>query len=353
MHYLDIQNVILMVLIPFVFVVLIIPLIKKIAFHIGALDIPNERKIHTKPMPRLGGLGIYAGFLLGYILFGEYTYMMNSILIGSFVLIITGMIDDIKPLGAKYKLIGQVIASLIVVFYGKILLQDVSVFGLYLDFGVFAYPFTIFFLLGCINCMNLIDGLDGLAAGISSIFFLTIGIIAYFQGAGGLAFELSFILTFIMLGSTTGFLVHNFYPAKIFMGDSGSMFLGFIISVITLLGFKSVLMSSIIIPMFILVVPILDTLLAIIRRKLKGESIDTPDKSHIHHQLLRKNLGIRNSVLIIYFITAIFSIDYIIYVLVDNMIGYIVYGILMIFIIVFILKTDILFDRNKKKKEGI
>lgn len=353
MHYLDIQNVILMVLIPFVFVVLIIPLIKKIAFHIGALDIPNERKIHTKPMPRLGGLGIYAGFLLGYILFGEYTYMMNSILIGSFVLIITGMIDDIKPLGAKYKLIGQVIASLIVVFYGKILLQDVSVFGLYLDFGVFAYPFTIFFLLGCINCMNLIDGLDGLAAGISSIFFLTIGIIAYFQGAGGLAFELSFILTFIMLGSTTGFLVHNFYPAKIFMGDSGSMFLGFIISVITLLGFKSVLMSSIIIPMFILVVPILDTLLAIIRRKLKGESIDTPDKSHIHHQLLRKNLGIRNSVLIIYFITAIFSIDSIIYVLVDNMIGYIVYGILMIFIIVFILKTDILFDRNKKKKEGI
>lgn len=342
-----------MVLIPFVFVVLIIPLIKKIAFHIGALDIPNERKIHTKPMPRLGGLGIYAGFLLGYILFGEYTYMMNSILIGSFVLIITGMIDDIKPLGAKYKLIGQVIASLIVVFYGKILLQDVSVFGLYLDFGVFAYPFTIFFLLGCINCMNLIDGLDGLAAGISSIFFLTIGIIAYFQGAGGLAFELSFILTFIMLGSTTGFLVHNFYPAKIFMGDSGSMFLGFIISVITLLGFKSVLMSSIIIPMFILVVPILDTLLAIIRRKLKGESIDTPDKSHIHHQLLRKNLGIRNSVLIIYFITAIFSIDSIIYVLVDNMIGYIVYGILMIFIIVFILKTDILFDRNKKKKEGI
>lgn len=339
-----------MVLIPFVFVVLIIPLIKKIAFHIGALDIPNERKIHTKPMPRLGGLGIYAGFLLGYILFGEYTYMMNSILIGSFVLIITGMIDDIKPLGPKYKLIGQLIASLIVAFYGKILLQDVSVFGLYFDFGTFAYPITIFFLLGCINCMNLIDGLDGLAAGISSIFFLTIGIIAFFQGAGGLVFELSFILTFIMLGSTTGFLVHNFYPAKIFMGDSGSMFLGFIISVITLLGFKSVLMSSIIIPMFILVVPILDTFLAIVRRKLKGESIDTPDKSHIHHQLLRKNLGIRNSVLIIYFITAIFSIDSIIYVLVDNMIGYIIYGFLMIFIIIFILRTDILFDRKRKKK---
>ena len=351
MQYLNINNVILMVLIPFVFVALIIPLIKKIAFHIGAIDIPNERKIHKKPMPRLGGLGIYAGFLLGYILFGEYTYMMNSILIGSFVLIITGIIDDIKPLGAKYKLIGQILASMIVVFYGKILLQDVSILGLYIDFGTFAYPITIFFFLGCINCMNLIDGLDGLAAGISSIFFLTIGIIAYSQVSGGLAFELSFILTYIMLGSTLGFLVHNFHPAKIFMGDSGSMFLGFIISIITILGFKTVLMSSIVIPLFILVVPILDTLFAIIRRKLKGESIDTPDKSHIHHQLLRKNMSIRKTVLVIYFITAIFSIDSIIYVLVDDTLGYIIYGVLMIFIIIFVLRTDILFD--KKKKEGI
>lgn len=340
----------IMVIVPFIFVTAIIPLIKKIAFHVGALDIPNERKVHKKPMPRLGGLGIYLGFLLGYMLFGDHTYMMNSILIGSFILVITGMIDDIKPLDAKYKLIGQILSALIVVFYGKILLQDVSFFGIYINFGMLAYPITILFMLGCINCLNFIDGLDGLAGGISVIFFLTIGIIAFFQGFGGLAFELAFMMTFVMLGSTGGFLVHNFHPAKIFMGDSGSMFLGFIISIITILGFKSVLMSSIIIPMFILFVPIMDTFLAILRRKLKGESIDTPDKSHVHHQLLRRNLSVRKTVLIIYAITALFSFMSIIYILIDRRIGYGIYGILMIFILFFVLKTDILFERKKGKK---
>ena len=349
----NLKNISLMVLIPFVFVALIIPVIKRIAFHVGALDIPDERKVHKKPMPRLGGLGIYAGFLLGYILFGEHTYMMNSILIGSFILIITGMIDDIKPLDAKYKIIGQLLACLIVVFYGEVLLKDVSFFNIYIDFGVFAYPITILFMLGCINCMNLIDGLDGLAGGISCIFFLTIAIISFFQNSIGLGFELSFIITLIMLGSTGGFLVHNFNPAKIFMGDSGSMFLGFIISIITILGFKATLMSSIIIPMFILVVPILDTLFAIIRRKIKGESVIMPDKSHIHHQLLRRNFSVRKTVLIIYLITALFSTASVIYVLVNNVIGYIIYGILMLFVIIFVLTTDILFEHKKIKRKDL
>ena len=273
----NITTILLMIFIPFVFVTLAIPFVKKIAEHVGALDMPNERKVHSKPMPRMGGLGIYAGFLLGYMIFGEHTPIMNSILIGSFVIIITGITDDIKPLKASHKLVGQIISALIVVFYGGLLLKDVSFFGVYIQFGWLAYPITILFILGCVNCMNLIDGLDGLAAGISSIFFLSIGIIAYFQGRIGL----SVVLTFIMLGSTLGFLVHNFNPAKIFMGDSGSMFLGFIISVITMLGFKTLITSSIIIPLCILIVPILDTVCAIVRRKLKGESIGTPDKSHL------------------------------------------------------------------------
>ena len=193
--------------------------------------------------------------------------------------------------------------------------------------------------------MNLIDGLDGLASGISSIFFLTIGIIAYYQGRIGL----SVVITFIMLGSTLGFLAHNFYPAKIFMGDTGSMFLGFIISVITLLGFKTILTSAIIIPLCILVVPILDTVCAIIRRKLKGESIGTPDKSHFHHQLLRRNCSIRTTVLIIYLITTLFSVASIIWLLVDKEIGYIIYGILMISLMLFVFSTDILFDHKKER----
>lgn len=342
----NLTSILFMVFIPFIFVALTIPFVKKMAIHVGALDIPNERKVHKEPMPRLGGLGIYAGFLLGYMMFGEHTPTMNSILIGSFVLIITGILDDIKPLKASHKLIGQVIAALIVVFYGNLLLKDVSFFGLYFNFGNFSYIITIIFILGCINCMNLIDGLDGLAGGISSIFFLTIGIIAYFQGRIGL----SVVLTFIMFGSTLGFLMHNFNPAKIFMGDSGSMFLGFIISVITLLGFKTIITSSIIIPLCILIVPILDTLCAIIRRKLKGESIGTPDKSHFHHQLLRRNYSVRTTVLIIYLITALFSTASIIWILVDKSIGYIIYGILMFALIIFVFKTDILFEHKKNKE---
>lgn len=346
MKDINLMKIILMVFIPFVFVSVITPFVKKIAFHVGALDMPNKRKVHTEPMPRLGGIGIYSGFLLGYMLFGEQTPTMNSILIGSFILLVTGIFDDIKPLKASHKLIGQIVAALIVVLYGNILLKDASVFGFYINFGLWSYPITLLFILGCINCMNLIDGLDGLAGGISSIFFLTIGIIAYFQGRIGL----SVVIAFIMLGSTLGFLVHNFHPAKIFMGDSGSMFLGFIIAVITLLGFKTIITSSIIIPLCILIVPILDTICAIIRRKLKGESIGTPDKSHFHHQLLRRNCSVSTAVLIIYLITALFSTASIIWLLVDNEIGYIIYGILMLGLMIFVFRTDILFDHKKDRK---
>ena len=346
MNNVNFTTILLMVFIPFVFVALIIPIVKNIAFHVGALDIPNKRKVHKEPMPRLGGLGIYAGFLLGYMIFGEHTATMNSILIGSFVLIITGIIDDIKPMKASHKLIGQLIAALIVVFYGGLLLRDISFFGMYINFGMLSYPITLVFILGCINCMNLIDGLDGLAGGISAIFFLTIGVIAYFQGRIGL----SVVITFIMFGSTLGFLVHNFHPAKIFMGDTGSMFLGFIISVITLLGFKTIISTSIIIPLCILIVPILDTLCAIVRRKLKGESIGTPDKSHFHHQLLRRNYGVSITVIIIYIITSLFSTASVIWLLVDKEIGYIIYGVLMFGLMIFVFRTDILFEHKNKKR---
>lgn len=345
MNNINFTKIFLMVFIPFIFVALIIPVIKKIAIHVGALDIPNERKVHKSPMPRLGGLGIFLGFLLGYMIFGSHNEIMNSVLIGSFIIIITGFIDDIKPLTAKNKFIGQIAASLVVVFYGHILLNNVSVFGININFGLFSYPITILFILGCINCLNLIDGLDGLASGISSIFFLTIGIIACFETKFGLAL----VLTFIMLGSTLGFLLHNFNPAKIFMGDTGSMFLGFMISVITLLGFKAIFTSSIIIPLLILVVPILDTVCAIIRRKLKGESIGTPDKSHFHHQLLNMKLGVKKTVLIIYLITALFSVASVIWLLVDYTIGYIVYGVLLASLLAFVFKTDIIFQHKNNK----
>ena len=338
------RKIILMVSVTFLFVLLFVPFIKKIAFHVGALDMPNERKVHKVPMPRMGGVAIYFGFLLGYMLFCEQSALMNSVLIGSFIIIFTGIMDDIKPVSAKVKIIGQLAAALIVVCYGGLLLKDLSAFGFYVNFGMLSYPITVIFILGCINCMNLIDGLDGLAAGISSIFFLTIGIIATIKGT----FDLSFVLTFIMLGSSLGFLSHNFNPASIFMGDSGSMFLGFIISVITLLGYKNVMMSSLIIPLLILAIPILDTLFAIIRRTLKGEKVSEPDKYHIHHQLLKRNLSQRTTVLCIYAMNILFAIASIIYVIKDRILGYIVYGILLIIVATFVVKTDVIFEHKKE-----
>ena len=197
--------------------------------------------------------------------------------------------------------------------------------------------------------MNLIDGLDGLSGGISSIYYLTIGIIATIQGKHGL----DFVLTFVMLGSTLGFLVYNFNPAKIFAGDSGSNFMGFIIAVIALLGFKNVTMTSLIVPLFVLAIPILDTLFAIIRRTLKGEPISQGDSYHIHHQLLRRNLSVKQTVLIIYLVDILFATASIVYILKDRYLGYIIYGILLALVLVFVINTNVIYnfkDSSKEKK---
>lgn len=330
----------------FMFVLLMVPIVKKIAFHIGALDIPNARKVHKKPMPRIGGLAIFLGFLFGYILFGEPSSIMNSVLIGSFIIVITGIIDDIKPMPAKIKFLGQLAAASIAVLYGGLVMHELTAFGFVLEFGFLSYPITIFFILGCINCINLIDGLDGLASGISSIYFMTIGIIAVMQGKLGL----DCVLAFVMLGATLGFLVYNFNPASIFMGDTGSMFLGFIIAVIALLGFKNVTMTSLVIPLLILAIPILDTLFAIIRRAIKGEPISMPDKFHIHHQLLSRNFTQKQTVLLIYLMNILFASASIVYFLKDRTLGYIIYFILLAIIILFVATTNVVYEHKGRLK---
>ena len=347
----EIKRVILMVLTTFIFTALFIPIVKKIAIFIGAMDIPNERKVHKKPMPRLGGLGIYGGFLLGYMLFGHHSVQMNAILIGSFIIIVTGIFDDIKPVPAKYKLLGQIAGAAVIPLYGVIVLQDVSAFGLYLNFGIFAVPITIIFIVAIINCINLIDGLDGLCGGITSIYFLTVGIIGMLLNNSN---GLDITLTFIMLGSTLGYLLHNFPPAKIFMGDSGSMFLGYIIAVIALLGFKNITLTSVIIPMLLLAIPIMDTLFAIIRRIVNHKPIGMPDKNHFHHQLLKLNLSRRKTVLLIYLIDILFAIASILYAVGNRMLGTNIYGIiiyviLIILTIILVVKTNIIWNHDKEK----
>lgn len=345
----SIRDVISIVAITMLFVMLFIPIVKRIAIHVGALDIPDKRKVHKVAMPRLGGLGIFAGFLIGYILFGHQSVQMNSILIGSFILIVTGMIDDIKPVPAKYKFLGQLVAALIIPFYGGIVLKDVSAFGVYVNFGIFSYPLTVFFIVAAINCVNLIDGLDGLAGGISAIYFLTIGVISMvLKNTNGL----DTVLTFIMLGSVLGFLKHNFNPASIFMGDSGSMFLGYMIAVIALLGYKNVTFTSFIVPIFLLAIPILDTAFAILRRFINHKPISMPDKNHLHHQFLKKNFSQRRTVLTIYVIDLLFATASILYVLGDFYVGLVIYAILFIIVMSLILKTDIIFDHNKEENKN-
>lgn len=338
-----IQRIGLMMIVPFLFVVFIIPYIRKIAIQVNAIDVPRTRHIHKKPIPKFGGIAIFFGFLLGYMIFGSPSALMNAILIGGFIIVLVGAIDDITELGPMPKLVGQVAAACVIVFYGKLLIHDISAFGLYIDFNIFSYPLTIFFVLGCINCINFIDGLDGLSGGISSVYFLTIGIIATIQGK----FGLDFVLSFVMLGSILGFLVYNFNPACIFAGDSGSMLMGFIIAVVALLGFKNVTMTSLIIPLLVLAIPILDTIFAILRRSLKGEKISQGDKFHIHHQLLNRNFSQRAAVLIILFIDLLFAAASIVYVLKDATLGYILYGILLVIVLVFVAKTNVVFDKEK------
>ena len=342
------------IIFTFIISVVTVPVVKRIAIHVNALDIPNERKVHTKPMPRLGGIAIFFAFLVGYMFFGDMTKEMNSILIGSFIILLTGIIDDINPLDAKHKLIGQILSASVIVFYGNILLNNVTFFGLNLEFGLLTYPITLLFIIACMNIINLIDGLDGLASGISSIFFITIILVCFFQGR---TIGLDYVLTLIMLGSTLGFLVHNFYPAKIFLGDSGALFLGFIISIISLLGFKGTILTSLFVPLLVLAVPILDTFFAILRRFVHHQRISDADKLHLHHQLLGMKFSHRNTVLIIYAVNILFAVASIFYLLGEEINLYIrigTYILLFVLVFWFVNKTNIVTEKqinlHKKNK---
>lgn len=343
------HNILEVVLVTFVVSLLLVPLAKSIANHVGAVDLPNERKIHKVPMPRMGGLAIFGGFIFGYIVYGDVTTQMLSILIGSFIIFLLGIFDDIKPIRAKYKFLVQIIAALIVVIYGKIYFTEITFLGLDLKFNIWiSYFLSTFFIVAISNAINLIDGMDGLASGISSIYFATIAIIAIVLNRFG---TLDITLSLIMLGATLGFLFWNFPPAKIFMGDSGSLFLGFMIAVIALLGFKVTTLTSLVVPITILAIPIFDTALAIVRRLLKGENIGTPDKEHFHHQLLKMKFGPKTSLIVIYSINIMFSVISIFYVIGDQTEAIVLYLVLMLMLLFVILKTDILYKHKDKNKE--
>jgi len=291
-------------IICFIASILLTPLVKKFAIKIGATDNPNERKVHQKLMPRLGGLAIFISFIIGILILMPESPYMWSIIAGAIIIVITGFLDDMFEISAKWKLLGQIAAASVVII-GGVYVEFINLpFEGTLQLGIFGIPLTLLWIVGITNAINLIDGLDGLAAGVSSIILLAITTIAIMDGN-----MFIIVLASLLLASTVGFLFYNFHPAQIFMGDTGSLFLGFMIAVISLLGFKSVTLFSLLIPIIILAVPISDTLFAIVRRMINKQPISAPDKAHLHHCLLNLGNSHRRTVLIIYGISAFFALS--------------------------------------------
>ena len=289
--------------------VVLTPYVKKLAIKIGAVDAPNERKVHVKIMPRLGGLAIFLGFIGGLFVIlpaiGQFDmHVVYALALGGLIVVIIGALDDKYQLSPKYKLLGQIVAASVVVSF------HIQIDFLNLPFGDnvtvmkwVGIPLTILWIVGVTNAINLIDGLDGLAAGVSGIATATILVLAIIMGN-----DLTVIvLSAILLGSIGGFLFHNFYPAKIFMGDSGSLFLGFSLATLSILGFKQATVVSFLLPLLVLGVPLSDTFFAIVRRIVNRVPISKPDKSHLHHCLTELGFSHRTTVLMIYGISAAFG----------------------------------------------
>lgn len=284
--------------------ILLTPIVKILAFKIGATDKPNYRKVHVKIMPRLGGLAIFLSFMIGILIIKPISPYHLPIVIGSIIIILTGILDDVKEISPKLKLAGQIAAAAVVVVMGDLNIEFIKLpFGGQIDFGFLSFPITMIWIIGITNAINLIDGLDGLAGGVSTIALFTIAGMSIVMGNTYVT-----IIALIVAVSTIGFLFFNFHPAKIFMGDTGALFLGYIIAVLSLLGYKNVTFISLIIPVIILGVPISDTFFAIIRRLVNKQPISAPDRSHLHHCLMKAGFSHRQTVLLIYAMSAVFGL---------------------------------------------
>lgn len=281
------------------------PLIKRFAHKIGAIDVPKDnRRMHKKPIPRLGGLAIFIGFAGAMLVFFPFDKTMLSILLGAVVIVVLGIFDDVLALGAKFKFMVQVIAAAIPVCIGGLKIEfftNLNPFSQnpYFSMGVLAIPVTIIWIVGITNAVNLIDGLDGLAAGVSSIAALTM------LAVGLLNNEITVAIVMACLaGACIGFLPYNINPATIFMGDTGSTFLGFMLATMSISGFfKFYAVISFAVPLLILGLPIFDMVSAIGRRILEGRSPMSPDRGHVHHKLVDMGFNVKQAVAILYAIS--------------------------------------------------
>lgn len=320
-----------------------IPLIIKLGNQLGIVAHMNKRTVHKHEIARIGGYAIYISSLIGSMLFLKTDHQINAILISGFIIFMVGLYDDVHDLSPKVKLIFEMLAALIVIVYGQVYIKGFGYFpsdAMTLLSGIV----TLFWIIGITNAINLIDGLDGLSAGISIIVLVTISVTSILSGRSDIA-----ALSLVLAGSIMGFLFFNFHPAKIFMGDCGALYIGFMISVISLLGFgyNASGFFTLGAPIIVLMVPIMDTLIAILRRKIHHKKFSEADRGHLHHNLMFKlNLGQRKSVLILYLVTILFSLSSYLYYY-NQMAGTILFIALMILFEIFVEITDMISRKYK------
>ena len=284
--------VVLALLVALVVSFLMTPVVKTFAYKVGAIDVPKDaRRMHKVPIPRLGGLAIFIGFMVSILLFSEITPELRSILLGAVIIVVLGVVDDIMALPAMLKFVVQIVAALIPATHGVTILafSNPNIFSdnLYWVLGSLSIPFTVLWIVAITNSVNLIDGLDGLANGVSAISATTMLVIALVSDQSAVAVVLA-----ALVGACVGFMPYNMNPAKMFMGDTGATFLGYILATMSIQGlFKYYAVISFVVPFLILGLPIFDTTFAFIRRIAHGQSPMHPDRSHIHHRLIDMGLN--------------------------------------------------------------
>ena len=280
----------------------------KLAPKIGAMDVPKDgRRMHTKAMPRFGGLAIFIGTIASLAIYGGQNEKMIPVIIGGTMIYLLGVVDDLKNLDAKVKFGGQILVAVLMYYMGLRIKFITNYFGEgTLHFGeAVCFVVTVLWIVGITNTINLIDGLDGLAAGIAAISSLCIAYVAYIHG-DEYGMMIVCLAMLALAGSCLGFLPFNFYPAKIFMGDGGSLFLGFMIAALSVIGpLKRSTVIAVVVPVIVLGIPIFDTFFAILRRIVNRKPIMEADKGHLHHRLMASGYGQRRAVLMLYGISAI------------------------------------------------
>jgi len=285
-------------------------------------DKVDHRKVHTEDTSRLGGIGIFTSFIISSllspflvtmimdseVLFHQSQLKIPYLLASVTIIFVTGVLDDFAEMRARYKLLGQFIASILAILGGALITKiEIPFSGFTIELGYFAIPLTIIWLIAITNALNLIDGIDGLSSGISIIAAMIFGFVFLLHGQ-----FLPAIISFALVGALFGYLFFNFPPAKIFMGDSGSLFLGFILALLPIATFPQS-GTSLVLPVTMLAVPILDVIAAIWRRKREKQNIFSPDRFHVHHKLLNMGMNNRNILAIIYGLCLVLGISAIIY----------------------------------------